>query len=375
MPELLDWQSVTAPLKLVRSLVRALTRGQVLVLPSEAGYLAAASALLPGGVERLRRLGKSESLEIAVADVQAARDWVPGLGSVGQRLAHRLWPGPLVLACTERDGGLSGRLPAGLRSHLCPGRALRLRCPNHDAILAMIRESSIPLALVSLPGAATPIAATLRQLPNEVIDNVDGLIDDGPTPLSHPPAVVAVEEESWSLVRPGVLTEDQVKGLVARLIVFICTGNTCRSPLAEALCKKRLADRLGCGVDELPARGYVVTSAGLAAGPGMPAAAEAVAVARDLGANLENHRSKPLSGDLAARADVLIAMTHSHLRALCDHFPTLGASPRLLNSAGQDLSDPIGQPRPVYEECARQISEDLEALVSSLTGHEKGEQP
>ena len=52
------------------------------------------------------------------------------------------------------------------------------------------------------------------------------------------------------------------------LIVFICTGNTCRSPLAEALCKKRLSDRLGCGVEELPGHGFSVVSAGLAASMG-----------------------------------------------------------------------------------------------------------
>ena len=64
----------------------------------------------------------------------------------------------------------------------------------------------------------------------------------------------------------------------ACLVVFVCTGNTCRSPLAEALCKKRLADALGCAMADLPGRGFFVCSAGLAAMMGGPAAAEAVDV-------------------------------------------------------------------------------------------------
>ena len=61
----------------------------------------------------------------------------------------------------------------------------------------------------------------------------------------------------------------------ARWTVFVCTGNTCRSPLAEGLCKKLLAERLGCPAEELPQRGFLVISAGIAAMMGGEAAAEA----------------------------------------------------------------------------------------------------
>ena len=95
----------------------------------------------------------------------------------------------------------------------------------------------------------------------------------------------------------------------ACLVVFVCTGNTCRSPLAEALCKARLAERLGCTAADLPGRGFHVYSAGLAAMTGGPAAEEAVDVARAYGADLTTHASRPLTADLAAQADYLVAMT------------------------------------------------------------------
>ena len=71
----------------------------------------------------------------------------------------------------------------------------------------------------------------------------------------------------------------------------MCTGNTCRSPLAEALAKKVLADRLGCTADELPGRGFWVLSAGVSAYGGGPASEESVTVAAEFGADLSGHRA------------------------------------------------------------------------------------
>jgi protein-tyrosine phosphatase len=242
--------------------------------------------------------------------------------------------------------------------------ALELRCPDHDAIRSVLRTAPVPLALAELPiPQGTP---SLRQILAPVLSEVDLIVGDGLPPLSGQPTAVALDGESWNLSRPGVLSEEAIREQAACLIVFVCTGNTCRSPLAEALCKRRLAETLGCGVADLPQRGFLVTSAGLAAAPGMSAASEAISVARSRGGILEDHSSKPLAADLAARADYLIGMTRSHLRALKDHYPNLGAVPRLLNSGGDDLADPVGMPRAVYEDCARQIDSGLAELIPTL---------
>src|SRR5579859_6473201 len=125
-------------------------------------------------------------------------------------------------------------------------------------------------------------------------------------------------------------------------ILFVCTGNTCRSPLAQALCARLLADRLGCEPIDLPERGFHVQSAGLAAMMGAAATVEAVAVARELGADLTGHKSQPLTPELLARTDYLYVMTQAHLHILA----SLGLSGRpilsLLSSQGEDIADPIG---------------------------------
>src|SRR5207244_10076819 len=134
--------------------------------------------------------------------------------------------------------------------------------------------------------------------------------------------------------------------------VFVCTGNTCRSPLAEALCKQRLAERLGCTPETLPQHGFLVMSAGLAAGSGGGAAPEAIETARELGADLRGHATRPLTSMLVAQADYLIAMTHGHLLALTSQFNGIGPRPRLLSEHGEDLPVPIGCEQTVYQDYA-----------------------
>src|SRR5262249_54778966 len=95
-------------------------------------------------------------------------------------------------------------------------------------------------------------------------------------------------------------------------------------------------------------------------------AAEAVEVARAYGADLAAHQSRPLTADLAAQADYLVAMTRGHLEALAEHFPRLGVRPRLLSPAGDDLPGPIGQPRAGYDECGRQVGQPLEPLAAEI---------
>jgi L-threonylcarbamoyladenylate synthase len=363
MFEVLDWQRVADPRAVVRRAVDELRAGRTVGFPTESSYALVASGLNLEAVDRLHftKDGRPETLAAAVDGLFGAREWVPGLSPLAQRLARRFWPGPLILHSAEgMEGGLAERLPTGVRQLLSPNGSLRLRSPAHEAILDAVQLFAGPLVLCENAGA------TSAELQQQSSDRIDLLIDDGPSPSAQPPTVIQVQGKNWSVLRPGALTTEQVAQQSACIVIFVCTGNTCRSPLAEGFCKKLLAERLGCTIEDLPRRGFYVLSAGLAAMMGGEAAAESVAVAHDYGADLARHQSRPLSEDLAAQADFLIVMTRGHLSAITEYYPRLGCRPRLLCPQGEDIADPVGASREVYQACAVEIWRHLEPLVAEI---------
>lgn len=138
-------------------------------------------------------------------------------------------------------------------------------------------------------------------------------------------------------------------------IVFVCTGNTCRSPMAEALMRAELAKR---GVSA------AVTSAGLAAA-GEPAADHAVTVMEECGLNITRHRSRPLTKELADAADHLVVMTENHRSLLL----AAGVEDGKITVPAGGVPDPFGGSVEVY----RRTRDTLENIVCTLADEWLGE--
>jgi protein-tyrosine phosphatase len=369
MTQVVDWKSV-APRQAIRRCVQALLAGQLVAFPTETVYGVAASALHPDAVERLRqgkRRPEDKPLTLALGSARQAFDWVPEMSPLGRRLGRRCWPGPLTLVLKNGlEQSLASRLPENVQQRVCPEGTLGLRVPAHDSILQTLRQLPGPLVLSSANRSGEPAATTGSEVIRALGDEAALVVDDGPTRYGQASTVVRVDGNSWAVLREGVLSSADLERQASRLIVFVCTGNTCRSPMAEVLCKKLLAEHLGCPPDELPQRGFLVLSAGLAAMMGGGPAEEAVVATGELGAELANHASRPLTPQLVAQADHLIAMTRDHLRALTGRHSQLGVRPQLLSLHGEDLSDPIGCEQQVYRDCAQQILRDMKQLLPQL---------
>src|SRR5476651_1128038 len=145
-----------------------------------------------------------------------------------------------------------------------------------------------------------------------------------------------------------------------RNVLFVCTGNICRSPMAQGLFADLVRGR----------RDIEVGSAGIGAIGGQPPSLHSVDVMNELGIEIRSIRSKPLMADLVRKADFIFVMTYGHLDSMLLLFPSAAEKTFLLREFETDLpvmerelSDPIGQSRDVYRECREQIRAALLRLL------------
>jgi protein-tyrosine phosphatase len=368
MTQVVAWQNGSATDDVVRLALQVLGDGGLVAFPTETSYVLAANGTSINAVANLQLSHGQNAVVVALKNAGTVSHWAPQLGLAGHRLAARLWPGPLNLVSNEgvRECEAVSKLAEPLANHIRFTNQVELRAPDHEVASEILRAAPWPVVLSLeedslLKGMRSP-EDVIRGFGKETAL----VIDDGLCFFDQPSTKVKVEGDEWTILREGVLTSSVIQEQAACRIVFVCTGNTCRSPLAEALLKKRLADRLGCVDSELPKRGFVVLSAGLAAMIGEGAANEAIAVANRWGAHLENHQSKQATVDLLLQADYVFAMTRSHMNLLAGMSSLPGCRPRLLSPTDEDIADPIGGDDAVYEACARQIWLSVDSLLDTL---------
>ena len=149
----------------------------------------------------------------------------------------------------------------------------------------------------------------------------------------------------------------------SKTILFVCTGNTCRSPMAVGFLRKL------AGPDA-----YKILSAGTAAAEGVQPSLYAKEVMREEGIDISDHRSKMLDWDLLEKADEVLVMAESHRRQITDWFKSCAKKVRLLREFDPvrndtdypNIPDPIGLGKDAYIKCKDMIKRSLEWAIKEL---------
>lgn len=364
MTQILDVVSSGDPRDVIHRAVQALVEGGVAGLPFDTTYALCALAVEPQAVQRIAECGTSAFLAVGSAD--AAADFISRPSRVQSRLMERCWPGPLLLQFPQGlRPGLAAALPEPARSLTMVDGSVRLNVPQSVTVREVLHLLPAPLAVVG-PGADASAVQSAKDLRSRFPTAAEIGLESGPPEFAHPPSIARALADRWELVQEGGMSAGEIMERLATVVLFVCTGNTCRSPMAEALFRKLLAGRLQCREEDLVQRGFLVQSAGLSAVRGMPAAREAVELMERHGARLDRHASQPVSGDLLARADYVLAMTERHQFALSDEYPELASRVRLLSTEGRDIEDPIGAGAAEYRRCCDQILGCLRELLEEV---------
>lgn len=327
-----------------------LARGGLCAFPTETVYGLAVNRDAPAAVARLgevKRRAPEKHYTLMLADKQDVPRHVSKVPLAARKVIQRFWPGPLTIVFgDEGEEGLGVRVPASATAR------------------EIIRKAGVPALVTSanISGQAPPTDAAM------VLAALDGridlLVDEGETRLKEPSTVVRFRSGRWEVLREGLISRDMIAKQAQVMILFVCTGNSCRSPLAEVICRKQLCDRLDCSEDDLEQLGYRVISAGTQAVAGQSASEEARLAAREIGCSLADHTTRPLTEKAVREADRIYTMTKSHLKTIQGIDP--GAEQKTALLGESEIADPIGGDGDDFRQCAQVIEDDIRELLDKL---------
>jgi len=326
----------------IRKAVNACKENKVIAFPTETGYRVGGRMSAPGIEKRLREITGhlgTEPFTYYVSDWWMLDALKVSKAPLVRLRVRQFWPGSAALVVPDLTG-----------------RKIRIRFPSNKVALALIRETGEPLIAAGASRSGRLSPHTGRQALENFCGDFDCLIDGGKTEFSLDSTVVDLTGGVPGILRKGAQSPEVEKTVERirsgkcprRRILIVCTGNACRSPMAEGWLKREIEEK---GLSEE----IEVFSCGIRARDGVPCTLGTEIVMRHRKIDLPKFRSRLCrQGDLWS-SDLIIAMAPQHALEIAKILPSVKERTITLN-----VDDPIGKGLDVYEKTFRDIEIQLE---------------
>ena len=337
---------------------KTIRHGGLVIFPTETVYGIAVDFNNEKAMARLREVKKRTSgkpFSVLISQKGLISNYTSINDPMVYKLIDECWPGPLTVIVPSRQKNEVGMETMGIRM------------PQNNIALSLVQESQCTVAAPSANLEGKPAPSTCEEALQDLDGLVDIAIDGGKAAFGQSSSIVDFCQSPPKVTRLGAITQEDVDRITKRKIaLFVCTGNSCRSVMAEYLLKD-IQRKRGSNPDRVQ-----VLSAGTGVFVRSSASAETISVLRKDGIDAQDHQSQPISTILIKKSDLILVMTRAHRQQILERVPEVEKRVYLLkefaslpveHDMDMDIPDPIGKPPEAYEECMITIKDAVNKLA------------
>lgn len=342
--------------EIYKKMVDVLERGGIVGLPTDTIYGFAVDGTNSSALKKLEQLKKREGKPFTFF---VARSLLPDYAIITKRkIIDYFFPGPMTVILKRRP---EADLPVNEKN-------IGIRIPDLNFIINFLDYYKKLIAVTSANLSGEPVLETAQEISQkfpevELIIDAGRLMDKPSTVLDLTPPIPVVRRKG----KIPILEIEKIYGRRIKLaptlkfnLLFICSGNSCRSPMAEGIIKNLLDERI-----------VTIKSAGTAAMDGLPASENAQTVVKEFGGDLSKHKTKYLTKELVDEADLILVMEFKHYETVLELAPAAAIKTFLLKEYKRrtkynEVSDPVGKDLEAYRNTALEMYPSLKFVAQDI---------